>query len=46
MRERARTVIIAVVAIVGVAIQLAWVALLSSPLIYLLMLTTDYFGNP
>ena len=45
MRERARTVIIAVIVIVGVAVQLAWAALLSSPLVYLLLLMADYFGN-
>ncbi len=45
MRERARTVIITVIVIVGVVVQLAWAALLSSPLVYLLLLMADYFGN-
>ena len=45
MSERARTVIIAVIVIVGVVVQLAWAALLSSPLSYLLLLMANYFGN-
>ena len=45
LRERARTVIIAVIVIVGVAVQLAWAALLSAPLVYLLLLMADYLGN-
>ncbi len=45
MRERARTVTIAVIFVVGVAVQLAWAALLASPLVTLVMLMADYFGN-
>ncbi len=45
MRERATTVIIAVIVFVGVAVQLAWAALLSAPLVTLLLLMAGTFGN-
>ncbi len=35
MSERVKKVVIAVVVAVGVAVQIAWVALLLSPLVYL-----------